>query len=162
MTLRSGSIKSPGMSLHVWSQKNWVHYRAAIAQLEGFKDLLGATRKYDKRTKLTVVGSHESKSVRLPVVMITAPILGLKIWIRDNFENLAVTVKAHREIKCLDASRMFTNSLDPVYFEGFKGAGVPVFERYANNHARFSFHFYENTRGDFKLFLKNLFFAAIH
>jgi hypothetical protein len=165
MHLRLGPVKRQNdVSLTVWSRRNqiqdtFIFKNAALAQQNNFHDLHEIANKYDSRAQLVVVGCHLSKSILLPVVLITLPKVGLNVWIRDNFDNIAVTVQARREIKGLDAGQMNTENLNPVYFQGFKGAEAPVCGPYIKNNARFSFHF---NKEDFKSFFESMLNAAIH
>lgn len=150
-------------NLTAWSLENPIpdemYWKgAAQHQLKGFKDLLAIAFRFDKNSILSVVCHHTSKSIKLPVVRLTLPSIGLNIWIRDNFHNFAVTVEAQREIANLDVSTMNMDSLHSCYFEGFERSNAPVYGSYAPDNSRFSFHY----RGeDFNPIFERLVNAAV-
>ena len=80
-----------------------------------------------------VVGTHRSKSIELPVILLEAPTLGLRVWIRDNFHNWAVTIESEMP-RVWDLSQMDVKGVFECYFEGFERAGIPVYELRDNLH----------------------------
>lgn len=90
----------------------------------------------------TVIGTHTSKSVRLPVVKLSRP--GLDVVIRDNFHNVAISVRrefvsdhegSYVESLITDGFATVVNS---VYCEGFPEEWL--FSCYSEDKRRFTCH----------------------
>ncbi len=84
---------------------------------------------------VAVIGSHRSKSIDLPVVRLEGP--GLRIYLRDNFMNWAVSVDSDTP-RNWDQSNMKLDAVHECYFEGFERSGAPVYE--IKNARQISFH----------------------
>lgn len=103
--------------------------------------LLPVVRRADSAAACAVVSFHKSKSVILPVVRIESLKLGLKIWMRNDFYDWAVTVEAERPVPWKGAPDSWGESgLQYCYFEGFEHARLPLHGPHERNPARFSFH----------------------
>jgi len=109
--------------------------------------LVSAGLPYDRERKtLTVISTHRSKSVVLPVYNFERPDLGLRFVARENFYNWKLSVISERPIDC-DFAGLFKTTppiqpeytgdpLSSVYFEGFPED--LVFGYYETNKCRFS------------------------
>lgn len=96
-----------------------VYARQARMQREEFAE-------FSKIGELFVVGTHHSKGIDLPVLLIDVPLVGLRIWVRDNFNNYAVSVESTHPLSYTQYAIDFSD-VDSVYFEGFEEAGAPVY-----------------------------------
>ncbi len=95
---------------------------------------------------LSVVSTHRSKSIDLPVVQYDRPDIGLRLTMRDNFHDVKLSVESERpigyadELACIFHTTPPINpdhdSLHSVYFEGFP-RGL-VFGHYSDNPCRWS------------------------
>lgn len=92
---------------------------------------IGLDREYDEHCYdiVSVISTHRSKSINLPVYEMARNDLGLKIILRGNFYNWKLSVISDRPIEA-DFTGLFITSppsepeytgdhLHPVYFEGF-------------------------------------------
>lgn len=92
--------------------------------------LVGVGLDYDQRKQVaTVISSHTSKSIELPVYQLARPDQDFRIILRDNFHNWKMSVLSETPVQA-DFSGLFHttppvepdytgDSLSPVYFEGF-------------------------------------------
>ena len=80
--------------------KNLIYKDAAIDQVCFMRDIIGGLffKKYTKRTKVMVIGTHMSKSVLLPVYEIRIP--GLTLTIENNFYSFGCSVEADMKVDC--------------------------------------------------------------
>lgn len=135
---------------------------AAEAQQVALRSAHEIARHYDRKATISVVGKHMSKSIRLPVVRIDAPRVGLRLFLRDNFFNWAISVESS---SCADGefSPPFSSGGDydqhAVYFEGFERSCV--YGSYDDSQNRFSGHVWSGDGGLF-LFLVRLFDSVGH
>lgn len=94
----------------------------------------------------TVISTHRSKSITLPVVQIVRPDLGLTLVMRDNFYNWKLSVISEKPIVAPFEYLFHTtppvepdytgNPLNAVYFEGFPRE--MVFNYYSKDNRKFS------------------------
>jgi len=115
--------------------KNSASYQAAYLLL-----MQEWMRLQDKDTTTSVVSTHRSKSIDLPVVEFAMPGIGLHLTCRDNFYNWGFTIKADVPLGWFKHDG-FKFGEHPVYYEGFARAGVPVYTHTPeyHKHAEFSF-----------------------
>lgn len=92
--------------------------------------LFGAGLTYEQQKQIaTVISTHRSKSIKLPVYLLTRPDQNLQIVLRDNFYNWKISVLSETPIQADFAGLFYTTPplepdytgepLHPVYFEGF-------------------------------------------
>lgn len=95
---------------------------------------------------MRVIGEHRSKSIALPVVEVKIERLGLRIIMRDNFYNLAVTVESTRPIGFAPPEpwgvSQSADYMHECYFEGFERAGVRVYKESLPGDPRVAFSFH--------------------
>lgn len=101
---------------------------------------------------VTVISTHKSKSVKLPVYKFSRPDLGLTLFARNNFYNWKLSVISEKPLELdLDGLCHTTppiepdysgNPLSPVYFEGFPEE--LVFGYYSQNKSKFSAEIYDD------------------
>ncbi len=94
----------------------------------------------------TVISTHRSKSIELPVYKLHRPDIGLTMVFRDNFYNWKVSVFSEKPVNVNFMGLAHTtppiepnytgNPLAPVYFEGFPREWI--FGYYSENQSRFS------------------------
>ena len=103
--------------------------------------LLPLLQDNDPAASMTVVGTHTSKSIALPVVALHSPKRGVTIYARDNFYNWSVTVESAMEIDLGNTLILFNPEEEclSVYFGGFDRAGIPVHGSYAKSKQQYSF-----------------------
>lgn len=90
----------------------------------------------------TVVSTHRSKSITLPVVAFEDPERGIRVALRDNFHDRKLSVVSDGPVSFDPSSPGIhddARTLSPCYFEGFPSP--LVFGPYASNPRRFSFEF---------------------
>ena len=97
-----------------------------VLMLNMFLDIATDFKKYkpfsDERSKIfesfvpSVIGTHRSKSVLLPVMEMDLSKIGLKIVLRYNFYDWCISVESENDIEC-DFMGLIT--YDKGYFEGF-------------------------------------------
>ena len=96
-----------------------------------------SSKEWDEQSKIldkfepVVVGTHRSKSVRLPVMEICLPKLGLNIILRYNFYDWCISVESEQEVNC-DFMGLVTDQKG--YFEGFPNERI--YERYSDNNKK--------------------------
>lgn len=115
-------------------------------QVEFFRDsvagLFGMGLHYDEREDIaSVISTHRSKSIILPVYKLHRPDIGLTLIARNNFYNWKLSVISEREVEANFDGLFHTtpplepdytgNPLHPVYFEGFPGEYI--FSYYATS-----------------------------
>lgn len=106
---------------------NMIWKGAAEGQAEDFGEVVCAA----EGVELSVVGMHTSKSIALPIVEASIPTLGLRVVMRHNFDNLAVTIESARPLGPLafpEEWQATTKDAYSCYFEGFDEAGIPVYK----------------------------------
>ncbi|MBN3033821.1 MAG: hypothetical protein JW873_06985 [Candidatus Saganbacteria bacterium] len=133
----------------------------ARAQFNMLDDLRAAGLAADPKGSIfNVVGSHNSKSVILPVVSLSLANPGFRLWLSNNFDAWWATVEADVPLKHLDTNGLTMDKkwYDPVYFYGFDRAGVPIYGPYRENHSQFSFLYSPNK--DIALIFQRLIEAA--
>jgi hypothetical protein len=162
--VNKSGMPSNGFSLHSWVKMNPVPDQmiwkgSSQYQLKMFGDLRMTALRLDDTSTLRVVSQHRSKSIKLPVVKLTFPKLGIDVWVRHNFSNMAVTVESRQAIKGLNTREMDTRGLNKCYFEGFERGGIPVHGSYDSNKAQFSFH-YQGAPDNFAAILEDIVKAA--
>lgn len=92
--------------------------------------VLATSLRYEDTKKITtVISTHRSKSIILPVYCMTREDLGLKLILRNNFYNWKLSVISEFPIEAPFEGLFYTtppiepeytgNPLSPVYFEGF-------------------------------------------
>lgn len=92
---------------------------------------------YDKRSKIYdsfipfVVGTHTSKSVKLPVMEIDLAKLGVKIILRYNFYDWCVSVESVKDVEC-DFLDLITDKKG--CFEGFPENRI--YDKYSESNKR--------------------------
>ena len=96
---------------------------------------------FDERCKVienfipSVVGTHCSKSVLLPVMEMDLSKIGLKVILRYNFYDWCISVESEKDIEC-DFMGLLTD--EKGYFEGFPKDRI--YEKYSeSNKKNFSF-----------------------
>lgn len=99
-----------------------IYKKAASSQIMFVRDGLGRALadSYEQwQGALTVLSEHRSKSVRLPVYLITLP--GLEMVIRDNFYNWKVSVRSDKPLDDLAGWGLFREDErhSACYCEGF-------------------------------------------
>lgn len=83
----------------------------------------------------TVIGTHHSKSVLLPVMEITLKTVGVKMIFRYNFYDRCVSIESEQNINC-NFKGLITDEVG--YFEGFPKNRI--YKRYSDrNKKKFSF-----------------------
>lgn len=120
-----------------WDQVVFVRDRLA--------PLIGVGLGYDEQKQIvTVISTHISKSIRLPVYQLERPDRDLQIILRNNFYNWKMSVLSETPIET-DFSGLFHTTppiepeytgdpLHPVYFEGFPNDFI--FSYYADSDRR--------------------------
>ncbi len=111
----------------------------------------------DAEKLVTVVSTHRSKSITLPVVEINNPNIGLTLILRNNFSNWKLSVISAEPIVAPFEYMFHTtppvepdytgDPLHPVYFEGFPRD--LIFSYYSKNNRKFS----AEIHGDEMLFM---------
>lgn len=106
----------------------------ALKQMRFVRDhlthLVNGKRTFEEaKTVTTVISTHRSKSITLPVYRLSRPDLGLDIYLRDNFHNWKMSVVSERRLVFNLSGLCYTtspvdpdytgNPLAPIYFEGF-------------------------------------------
>lgn len=120
---------------------NMIWRGAAAQQFSFLQDIVvPLMRGHDECAEARVVSTHKSKSIELPVVEIGMPILGLRVFARDNFHNVAFTVQSENPVTELDTSHLRFDGLDSCYFEGFERGHIPIYGPYEKDNRRFSAH----------------------
>ncbi len=104
----------------LWVQRNrdGVH----LDQVDFVLHRLGRVAWYDNQRSdepvpVWVIAEHNSKSVRLPVISIERPDLGIRFVMRDNFHEWSVSVISERQLLC--GLRGFDVTSSGCGFEGF-------------------------------------------
>lgn len=106
---------------------------------------------YDDRGDVSVVSTHRSKSIILPVYELARPDLGIRVILRNNFHDWKVSVISELLLEVDLTGLCYTapptepsytgDHLNPVYFEGFPGD--LIFGYYhASDHKRWSMELY--------------------
>ena len=96
-----------------------------------------SSKEWDEQSKILndfepiVVGTHHSKSVKLPVMEICLPNLGLNIVLRYNFYDWCISVESEQEVDC-DFMGLVTDQKG--YFEGFPNDRI--YERYSDDNKK--------------------------
>jgi hypothetical protein len=97
--------------------------------------------KADPAATVMVVSHHTCFSRVLPVVMVASLKHGVRVWMRDNTFNWAVTVESETPVSLKgDPARRNSNNLEEHLFEGFAWRNIPIHGPHEQNPARFSFH----------------------
>lgn len=92
--------------------------------------VFGAGLSYEQRQAVpTVISTHRSKSIELPVYQLSRPDQDLRVILRDNFYDWKMSVLSETPIQPVFSGLFHTtppiepeytgNPLSPVYFEGF-------------------------------------------
>ena len=91
--------------------------------------------------KISVIGSHTSKSIDLPVYMVEAP--GIKFIMRNNFYDWKVSVMSMNPLPGLQKSKTFDHheEINSCYCEGFKDS--EVYGSYVNSNILFTVSIYD-------------------
>lgn len=99
-----------------------------------FSDLL----EEDEHNPTMVIGSHKSKSVRLPVYRIYLKKYNIEIILRCNFYNWIISINSSRPLK-FDNLRLFNKDLrvGPQYCEGFPKD--KIYGSYSDDQSKFTF-----------------------
>lgn len=127
-------VQRPTLAGMVWrgaAQRQWTLLRDIVLPL---------ARELDELSEIRVVSTHRSKGIELPVVEISLPCLGIRIWARDNFHDWAVTVESESELDGLDVRGLNFGDLHGCYFEGFVKRDIPIYGPYQDDRRRFSYH----------------------
>lgn len=96
-----------------------------------------STKEWDEQSRIldefepAVIGSHHSKSVKLPVMEICLPKSGVKIILRYNFYDWCISIESDKEIDC-DFMGLITEQKG--HFEGFPSERI--YERYSDNNKK--------------------------
>lgn len=96
-----------------------------------------SSKEWDEQSKILndfepiVVGTHRSKSVKLPVMEICLPNLGFNIVLRYNFYDWCISVESEQEVDC-DFMGLVTDQKG--YFEGFPNDRI--YERYSDDNKK--------------------------
>lgn len=78
-----------------------------------------------------VIGTHRSKSVKLPVVEISLPKLGLNIVMRCNFYDWCISIESQKDVDC---NFMGLATDKKGYFEGFPEDRI--YDKYSENNKK--------------------------
>lgn len=91
---------------------------------------------YDKEAALSVVSTHTSKSIKLPVALLEVPAARLEVIMRENFFNWAISVTSKNP---LNADFPPPLLLEPDgCFEGYEGRDLPIYDAWEPDARRFS------------------------
>lgn len=103
--------------------KELIYGKGAIEQAMFARDRLAkcVARTYEEyKSCAFVIGEHTGKSVKLPVVLLERP--GLSVVTRDNFHNVAISVKRESDIPLINLEALIekpNKKTALVYCEGF-------------------------------------------
>lgn len=106
--------------------------------------LLGVDGHGQTDDKVRVVGTHVSKSIKLPVFELDLQEkYGLKIFMRDNFHDWKVSIKSDRDIDC-DFMNLFEEieAISYLYCEGM--TKDQIFGMHKENKKEFTIEIYNN------------------
>ncbi len=128
-------------TLHVWLETNrprdemfWKDaFDRQIAFLQEIEWMLAT----EPRERLvSVVSTHRSKSITLPVAHLDLRRHGVEVWMRDNFHNWKLSVRSERPLTCDFLDLFDPNVTHPdCYCEGMDGW---VFGSFAENPSTFT------------------------
>lgn len=135
----------PWSHLHAWALNN--EPSDAMLNKAGYwrqivfvrDDLSGMFHK--KLKEISVISTHRSKSITLPVFMISLND-GTVMIMRCNFHNWMVTVISDRPVFLNTACFKSDEKIDPIYCEGFDPSWV--LGPYADSKRRFTFKVYND------------------
>lgn len=113
-------------------------------QMDTLRRVLELGQMYDSKAAVSIVSYHTSKSIKLPVALFEVPIAGLEVFMRDNFYNWAISVKADRPLNA-DFPRPLM--LEPGCFEGFDRGDLPIYAAWKPDARRFSGHIWSGDSG---------------
>jgi hypothetical protein len=135
LSLRDWAIEHQPEEEMLWKNGYWDQVYLLRDSIR-FMVLKGEDREGDPWDEPKVVSSHRSKSIILPVVQYVAP-MRFDIWVRGNFHNWIVSVKAAKPVPDLFFD-LFTRdeAVHEVYAEGFKREWV--FGSYAIDQTEFT------------------------
>lgn len=145
----------PGERLNVWAQTH--QPRETLHWHSGYKTLVDLINRriapvffrsaVEQDRSVTVIGTHTSKSVLLPVINIVVPNL-VSMVLSYNFHCWSISVNAHMPVPD-NFFDLFDRTVrkNSVYYYGFKDEWV--FSPYAANPQTFSLHLYD----DYELYM---------
>lgn len=144
-------------AIQIWARENepskeMIYYDGYWDQIIFIRDkirfLLGVEGHGEVNDKIRVVGTHTSKSIKLPVYELDLKEkFGLRIFIRCNFHDWKVSIQSEKEIDC-DFLDIFEEDkpISYLYCEGM--TKDQIFGMYNENKKEFTVEIYNH----FKLF----------
>jgi len=135
--------------------KDMRYYKAAWEQINFVRDelrylLFPVLEDDSSKYRCSVVSTHTSKSIVLPVYLIEC--YGMKFYIRNNFHNWKISVVSPVDID-IDFSNLITDrdkKIPSILCEGFKQEWV--FGRHQDNHKEFTVELWNSYYAVFTFF----------